>query len=224
MSLQTVLNPPSNKFQDDSQYANAWALVWLINHHPELQPQFAATAACRTQQQIDAAMADISESTWEKMDQIWPLYLDGLEEADASTVRFPALTLLKPQKSNSDSSLPTEFIVDAGQQWISTGLALTAGQEIVVQCTGRYVVEETTKPWSSEPDGITIDYVRGRPLGEVVGAIISIDGTHTTRHIPIGTTRNLRSPIDGILWLQINDDWAKREKNQGNVLVQISAD
>ena len=88
--LQTVLHPPDATFQEDSQYAHAWALVWLINHHPELQPDFAAVAACRTRQQFEDALADVPESAWKQLDQIWPLYLDGLEEADVATVRFPA--------------------------------------------------------------------------------------------------------------------------------------
>ncbi|MBC7966474.1 MAG: hypothetical protein H7Z17_11195, partial [Fuerstia sp.] len=221
--LQTVLHPPDTTFQDDVQYANAWALVWLINHHPELQPEFAALAACRTRRQFEEAMARVPETTLRQLDQVWPLYLDGLHEADAANVRFPALTTLKPQGSTGDNALPAEFVMDVGQQWASTGLSLTAGQEIVIECKGRYVVEETTKPWFSEPDGITIDYVDGRPLGEVIGTIISADGTQTTRHIPIGTYKKLQVPIDGILWLQTNDHWSKRVQNQGTVTVRVSA-
>ena len=223
MPLQTVLHPPNTTFQEDSQYANAWALVWLINHHPELQPDFAAVAVCRTRRQFQDAIADVPESIWKQLDQIWPLYLDGLEEADVAAVRFPVVKFLKPKMSNPDVPLPTEFVLAANQQWASTGLSLTAGQEIVIQCKGRYVLEETTKPWFSEPDGITIDYVRGRPLGEVIAVLISNDGTQSTRHIPIGTTKLLRSPIDGTLWLQINDHWSKRDRNEGNVTVRISA-
>ena len=221
--LQTVLHPPDSTFQDDAQYANAWGLVWLINHHPELQPDFAAFAACRTKRQFEDAIADVPEPTWEQLDQVWPLYLDGLHEADVAKVRFPALTALRPRETNGENSLPTEFVLDVGHQWASTGMSLTAGQEIVIQCQGRYVVEETARPWFSEPDGITIDYVNGLPLGEVIGTIISVDGTQTTRRIPIGSEKKLRSPIDGILWLQANDDWSKREENRGTVTVRISA-
>ena len=60
--LQTVLHPPDTTFQEDAQYANAWALVWLLNHHPELQPDFAVIAACRTRRQFDEAIADVPES------------------------------------------------------------------------------------------------------------------------------------------------------------------
>ncbi|RLT08073.1 MAG: hypothetical protein DWI22_08670 [Planctomycetota bacterium] len=220
--LQTVLHPPASKFQDDSQYANVWALVWLINHHPELQPDFAAVAACRSRQQYEDAIGEIPELVWKQLDQVWPLYLDGLHEADVAAVRFPALTGLRPHARNGDIALPTELVLDAGQHWASTGISLTAGQEILIECKGRYVVEETTKPWIAEPDGITIDYVDGRPLGEVIGAIVSADGTQTTSHIPIGTQKKLRSPIDGTLWLQTNDYWSKREKNHGTVTVGIS--
>lgn len=221
--LQTVLHPPDATFVHDLQYAYAWALVWLINHHPELQADFASVAACRTRQQFQDALANVSESAWQQLNQIWPLYLDGLKEAEAAAVRFPAVRELKSPASKGGSSLPGEFTLDAGQQWVSTGLQLTTGQEIMIECQGRYIVGETTKPWFSEPDGITIDYVHGCPLGQVVGAIISEDGTRTTRRIPIGSTRHLRSPMDGILWLQINDEWSERDRNHGTVSVRITA-
>lgn len=222
--LQTVLYPPDTTFQDDSQYANAWALVWLINHHPELQPEFAAVAACRTNRQFEDAIADVAKPVTKQLNQVWPLYLDGLHEADVADVQFPALTPLKPQESNDEIRLPAEFVLNVSQQWASTGLSLTKGQEIVIECQGRYVVEQTTKPWFSEPDGITIDYVDGRPLGEVIGIIVSADGTQITRHIPIGSMKRLRSPIDGFLWLQINDHWSERDRNEGTVTVRISAE
>jgi len=222
ISLQTVMYPPDNTFLEDSQYANAWALVWLINHHPELQPEFSTLATCRTQEQFNDAMAKIPEQTLQEMKQIWPLYLDGLAEAEVATVRFPSLTTMPSQQSHGANTLPLELTLDAGQQWVSTGFELTAGQQVLIECKGRFVVGETTKPWISEPDGITIDYVRGRPLGEVIGSIVSTDGTKTTRPIPIGTYKALQSPIDGILWLQINDQWSDRADNDGNVTVRIS--
>ena len=222
--LQAVLHPPEMTFQEDSQYANAWALVWLISHHPELQLDFAAVSACRTKRQFEDAIADVPEALWKQLDQVWPLYLDGLHEADVADVQFPALTPLKPPESNGEIRLPAEFALDVSHQWASTGLSLTKGQEIVIECKGRYVVEQTTKPWFSEPDGITIDYVDGRPLGEVIGIIVSADGTQITRHIPIGSMKRLRSPIDGFLWLQINDHWSERDRNEGTVTVRISAE
>ena len=222
ISLQAVMHPPNTTFAEDLQYANAWALLWLINHHPELQPEFSTLATCRTRDQFNDAMAKISEQMLLQMNQIWPLYLDGLAEAEISTVRFPSITPQESPPSPGENTLPRELTVEAGEQWVSTGFQLTAGQQIVIRCEGRFVVNETTKPWISEPNGITIDYVRGRPLGEVIGTIVSIDGTQTTRRIPIGVSKTLQSPIDGILWLQINDQWSDRANNDGKVTVRMS--
>ncbi len=223
LPLQTVLHPPNSTFVADSQYAHAWALVWLINHHPELKTAFAPVAATRTRRQFDDALAKIPRTTWTQMDQIWPLYVDGLEEADVNSVRFPLLNDAA-QQGTKTPSLPLEFKLEADKQWVSTTLTLQKDREYTLTCSGRYVVEKTTRPWLSEPNGITIDYVRGRPLGEVIAVIVSADGTESTRHIPIGTARTLKSPIAGILWLQVNDHWAQREKNEGTVQVRVSED
>ena len=224
LPLQTVLHPPDTTFQGDSQYAHAWAIVWLIHHHPELKTRFAAVAAARTRRQFEDAIAKIPAATWAQLDQIWPLYLDGLAEADVSAVRFAVLQNgVATDRGAATTVLPLEFNLEADKQWVSAGLELQQNREYVFECSGRYVVEKTTQPWWSEPDGITIDYVRGRPLGEVIAVIVSPDGASTTRHIPIGKARTLKSPINGKLWLQINDDWAHRKNNEGSVKVRVSA-
>jgi hypothetical protein len=101
---------------------------------------------------------------------------------------------------------------------------LPAGCLLSVHSSGRFEVHDEPRPWVSEPQGITIEYHRGRPLGEVVGMLVSPDGTFASRRIVIGTGSQLDVPEDSELWLQLNDSAARRRGNRGEVVINWAVD
>ena len=116
---------------------------------------------------------------------------------------------------------PRDFSLHADRGWQSAGWSVISGQIVDITCRGEYAVDTEPKPWISEPQGITIDYHRGRPLGEIVAMFVSSDGTFASRRIPVGTGTRVIVPADGELWLQINDSESSRENNSGTADVQI---
>ncbi len=219
-SLQTVLNPPNGKFVDDQQYALAWALLWLIRNHPELKSEFRAFNQVRSRQQFIDANEVIPAAVWSRMDVIWPLFLDSVIEGADVDASLPKLTP-KPLPWRAAVNKTATLQIDADQDWQSSGFLFSRGQTIGVTCSGRYAVHDIPTPWISEPQGITIDYYRGRPLGEVVAMIVSPDGQFASRRIAVGTACSITFPHDGELWLQINDSAADRSGNSGLVEVKI---
>ena len=98
--------------------------------------------------------------------------------------------------------------------WQSTGLRLAAGTEIQIVANGRFTVGRSLlqgKPrrWESEPQGITLQYYQGRPLGMLLGAVEPESlGDSTTRLITpreVGRRTLWRVAETGVLYLQIND-------------------
>jgi hypothetical protein len=82
-------------------------------------------------------------------------------------------------------------------------------------------VHDKPRPWISEPQGITIDYVYGRPLGETTAILVAPDGSFCSGRIPIGREASLTAPVDSELWLQINDSANSRSDNSDSASVEI---
>ena len=92
----------------------------------------------------------------------------------------------------------------------------------VITCGGRFSVNDTPKPWISEPQGVSIEYHRGHPLGMVVGIWVSADGMRISRRVPIGGSADVTAPFDGSLWVQVNDSSSSRDNNDGIVEVLLN--
>lgn len=216
MSLESVRHPKDPNFVSDLQYAQAWALVWLIRNHPELKPHFSVMSTARTRGDFHDAKQSVPVNVWERMAVLWPLFLDSLTEGFEATHSFPPLTV-----SAANLSVSGSFALLSGQEWQTTGFTVKRGTTVTLNCSGRFTVHDKPRPWISEPQGITIDYVHGRPLGEITAMLVAPDGGFCSGRIPIGRENSLTAPVDSELWLQVNDSANSRSDNSGTAHVEI---
>lgn len=224
MSLEEVLHPATRSFADESNYAHAWAIVWLMRNHPNLKEPFADFNRVRTDQDFRTASDKIPAFTWKRLAVIWPVFLDSVVEGFDVNRSFPTLgPEPKPWPKSSGSPSVTQLASD--QDWQSSGFVFSRGSTITLKCTGRYAVHDKPQPWISEPDGITIEYYLQHPTGRIMAMIVSPDGQFVTSRIRVGseTTITIPQEYDGELWLQINDSAAKRAGNSGSTEVRIEA-
>ena len=216
MSLESIRHPGDNNFTSDLQYAQAWALVWLIRNHPELKPHFSAMKTIRTQRDFRDAEKNVPTEVWQKMAGMWPLFLNSLTERFQMENSFPALNF-----ATSKPSAPAKFTLQSNKEWQNTGVTIRQGTTVQLTCSGRYAMHDKPRPWISEPQGITIDYVYGRPLGEITAMLVAPDGSVCSGRIPIGLESSLTAPFDSDLWLQINDSADSRSDNSGSASVEF---
>lgn len=216
-SLEAVRHPPDAVFVSDLKYAHAWALVWLIRNHPDLKQPFDAFSTVRNFKQFENAEKSIDAATWDKLAIQWPLFLHSLTAGFDVERSFTELKL----PTEVAPSSPTTLSLQADREWQLTGMPLRKDQRITVQCTGRYTMHDQPRPWISEPQGITIDYWRDRPLGQVVGLFVANDGQECSPLITVGVSTEYKAPFDGELWLQLNDSAASRLGNSGSAKVTI---
>ncbi|MCA9063482.1 MAG: hypothetical protein KDA96_10500 [Planctomycetaceae bacterium] len=213
-----VLNPPSSVFIRDDQYAHAWAACWMMFNLPALSREAAGLRSVRSARDFQDWQTAASAQHRQTL-QWWPLVLDGLTEgSDPAALVTPAGHAATPISGDTVSCR-----IEAPQGWQSTGVLLSRNRSVTIEATGEAVVNETTRPWHSEPDGITIRYHRGLPVGTLVGMVVSDDGRFASRRFRVGSRRTLSSPEAGHLWLQVNESAADRTNNQGGYQVTISA-
>lgn len=224
-ALQAVLYPPTNSFQQDAQYAHAWALYWLLQRHPYYQPFFEPMLQVRSRRQFAQIFESIPEPVWQRLAVDWLLILDSLTEGFDAERSFPMhvdQTVAAMQSETAE--LDATMLVHAVAGWQDSGERLMAGQTVTISASGRFQMAVDPAPWISEPQGVTIEYHRGRPLGELTAILVAEDGTKATQRIPVGVKASLQIPFDSRIWLQLNDSAASRKDNAGYVSVKIEVD
>ncbi|MCA9258293.1 MAG: hypothetical protein KDA61_03785, partial [Planctomycetales bacterium] len=123
--------------------------------------------------------------------------------------------------------------IRADHGWQSTGWRLRAGQSYQLSAEGRFTVADAPRPWICEADGITIDFVAGRPLGRLIGTLrpeaasgenSAPDGVAEEFHVfDVGSRSDYVPPVAGVLYLRVNDSPASLHDNSGGLQVSISA-
>jgi hypothetical protein len=210
--LFDVLYPDSASFLDDSQYANAWALVWLICTNPDYRGYAESLLTARKGELFKQRFTDIPEEVISQLQTDWLLVIDSICEGFDIERSFPT-------RSISTDGNTLKLRADRG--WQFTGITVSPGDTLDLNCEGLFQVHDEPRPWMSEPQGITIEYHRGRPLGEIVALLVSTGSQTASRRIPIGRAASVTSPVEAELWLQINDSAASRSDNSGFAEVTI---
>ncbi len=217
--LQDVLLPADSTFLSELKYAQAWALVWLLNSHPELRTRFATVNRARSGQDFSTAFSKIDSTTLERLAIVWLLMLDCLEEDFDQQRSFPELN---PRWTTWQPNTPdTRLEVLANRSWQPTGISTDSNTRLVISATGRCSVHQQPRPWISEPDGITIEFAHSRPIGELTAIVIPRNATHPPTRTPVGRQATLELPPNSELWLQINDHENSRAGNSGVFEVSI---
>ena len=117
--------------------------------------------------------------------------------------------------------------VSADRGWQSSGLRVEAGTVYRLTATGRYQIGDKPKTWWCEPNGVTIEYHRGRPLGELQCAVRNDDEPLTGLSplvVPqaVSLGREISFDHAGTLYFRINESPAHLGDNQGSLTVQVS--
>ncbi|MFK7822247.1 MAG: hypothetical protein AB8G99_26360, partial [Planctomycetaceae bacterium] len=114
------------------------------------------------------------------------------------------------------------FSVQAGKGWQSTGVQLEPSGSYTIEVTGRFQVNNKPKLWISEPNGVSVQYVRGNRLGCVLGAVMNpSDRKSLSKPILVGNKSQVQKTT-GDLYLRINDAMNSLANNSGAATAVIT--
>ncbi|MDR1922884.1 MAG: hypothetical protein LBQ66_00805 [Planctomycetaceae bacterium] len=134
--------------------------------------------------------------------------------------------------------------IQSNRGWQNSGVILERGKLYEITSAGRFQVAQKPAIWWAEPNGITIKYNQGVPLGKLLGTIIpeQIKNNSTAKNtaqntandeeppqnfetIPeyktIGLNTTWQPTVTGYLYLRINDSPATLKDNKGTIEVKI---
>jgi hypothetical protein len=224
MTLIDIFRYDAQAHLKNEAYGWCWAATAFLNAHPNTRDAFQSLRTSTQDRSIEFSrkLVEAVKPNWPQIAEDWQLYVInidyGYDFARAATVRAPAKPLNQQATVN----------VAADHFWQSTGIQLEAGQTYELTASGRYQMGQDPKPWWCEPNGITIEYHQGKPIGILLAAISDPQEGQTgitplASPEVIGLAGKITPRKSGTLYLCLNDSPAKLADNQGSATVVIKA-
>jgi len=212
-SLTEVLSGAAGQQVQDANYRWWWALGWMLNRHPNYCDHWEHLCHCRSQTEFDTAFASLTSVERNRLNTDWLLFCESLCGGFDPNRSFA--------RHSPNETYPATVHVLADQGWQDTGCDVKSEDQLNVSSSGRCVLNDTTIPWESESNGITLEYNQGRPIGELVAVLVDSKNAVVSRRMTVGKEWAWNSTTSGRLWLQINDSEHDRANNSGEYVVQI---
>jgi hypothetical protein len=220
-SIEDVTGLQSGAFARLETYAWAWALCVFLNEHPATRDGFRETLKQLRQWSLPQWLGEAYQADPIGLEVAWTQFVSHV------TYRFDfertnvAITEGKPLAG------PHAVEVRSDRGWQSSGVLVEAGRRYLIEATGRITLAETPKPWVSEADGISFQYVGGLPIGRLLGTVLANDGNAVSRaksmleEFPLSNRAEFVAPVNGMLYLRVNDDWGSLADNRGTLGVTV---
>lgn len=214
-----------NDFQNYTSYSWSWALCAFLDGHPRYRERFRRIGSLVTSRS-DATLEleKVFKADWSELSEEWLVFAGNL--CYGYEIERTVLDLRPGQRlTQAEQGPPLEIAPDRG--WQSSGVVVEQGKSYLITATGRCVLAATSKPWESEPQGISFRYHAGLPMGMLVGAIrrdsLLEKPPYTTmlEVLPIGREYRLNPHHTGTLYLRVNDFWNELADNSGAYQVTV---
>ncbi|MFM8705811.1 MAG: hypothetical protein ACKOHG_18545 [Planctomycetia bacterium] len=211
--------PPANHHALDS-YAASWAAVALLAGHPAHTDVF---RACE-RGPLDGSFTKRVEAAagWDaaRAARDFDAFTDELDygyDFARSAIAWSAGSRLEGKQTVS---------VAADHGWHYSGCRLAASQRCSLRATGRVLVGQASAcRLESEPDGISLEWYRGRPVGRLLAAqwVDKPAGGGRPRFVVLaeGAAGEFTAFTDGPLYFKINESPGRLADNAGSFTVEI---
>ena len=107
-----------------------------------------------------------------------------------------------------------------------SGIAVEQGHKYEITATGDVTLAKLPKPWISQPQGISIVYSEGHPIGTLLATVRReppANGSEETmlKEIVVGRNATFVAATSGTLYFRINDRWGSLADNKGRYRVVV---
>jgi hypothetical protein len=231
-SLDQVLQYSDTAHRTDEPYAWSWAAMIFFARNPRyrdvLYQNFLPNLRTYigTEHQLTKEFKDRLRDQWPSIQAEWTAYINDLDYGFSPEYSLPTIDL----KTQKRISAPVKAGVQSNRGWQPIGISVAQGDRISLTAKGRVVVrKEPPIPWESEPQGISIQFHQGFPIGKLIGMVVPVDapesGARTTPRLKpfaIGKKMTWTSDASGILLLKLNESSGQLFDNSGEYEIVVS--
>jgi hypothetical protein len=214
-----ALGPPEFVKSRETPYAWSWAACCFLDSHPRYRDRFRELATIRDGTEFESALGTAFAPDLAALEREWELFTRSISYG--FDFEHAAIEIRDGQPLTVGQLKQSRIV--AGRGWQSTAIAVTSGADYRVTATGEAVLDQNPKPWRTEPQGISIRYAGGKPIGRLIGIVLPAagDAGPISEVIDIGASGTFRAPRTGTLYLRINDVWNSLAGNSGAYEVSI---
>eukprot|EP00913_Durusdinium_trenchii_P008836 g8302.t1 len=211
--------------QEPYAYAWSWSLCKFLNGHPRYGKRFRELGRILTGARFEYEFGRFVQQHSARLNMEWALYIHGLDYG--YDLQRAAIDIIKAEPMAPGSVKSFELATNRG--WQSSAIRVEKGKTYRVQATGKFVIAEQPKPWICEPQGVSILYAGGLPLGKVVATVWPDDSPEhpptgaAPPVIPIGRGRELTAKQTGIIYFRVNDLWSSLDNNTGTLKLTVQS-
>jgi hypothetical protein len=220
-------------------YAWSWAAAAFLDNHPRYRDRFRSLPKFVTDSDFNHRFAETFTGDAAQMAEEWQVFISDIDYGYDFT-----RTQLDFMPGAKLPARGAKLTVAADRGWQNSGVRLEAGKAYDVKATGRYQVGtdllhsaqgEPRVLWS-EPNGVSIHFVHGKPLGTLLAAIrpdnntASNTGDNTAATSPlvtplvVGLGTVVRPDHSGTLYLRVNISDGDLDGGAGSLSVHVSLD
>jgi hypothetical protein len=208
-----------------ADYATSWAAVAMFAGHPRYAADFEALQRGPLRRDFNRRLAGMAS---------WDADLAG-RDFDAFTADlaygWDFNRMAVDWSAGQPLAGPRSITVDASRGWQNSGFAVAVGRRYTVTAAGRIGVGEVTDetdgtaiPLESEPDGITLQWYRGRPVGRLLAGqwVTPANGGRPRFEVVAeGRQAELAPLVDGPLYFKVNQAPGRLADDRGRYSVEL---
>ena len=174
--LRDVLLVQGRQFGDVINYAWSWAACEFLENHPLTKDRFGELqkSVTLTTEPFNEAFLKLFAEDLDQLERDWAWYIREMDYG-YSVARAAPIPL--KQSAGEKEGI---YELQTDRSWQCLEQPVVAGQKFRVWAKGRFEIGSSEvagkqKPWPCEASGITIDWFRSRPLGEVQAFVMPTD-------------------------------------------------
>ncbi|PHS18345.1 MAG: hypothetical protein COA78_02440 [Blastopirellula sp.] len=223
MTLGTIMIYGPTAHLQNEPYGWCWGAVTYLDHNPRSQKAFRESYKnVRFHTDLSRRLLESLADQWPEISEGWQLFVVNSEygyDFARNDVQY--------KKGQAITGASATAMITADRGWQSTGILLEAGKTYQLSASGQYqIAQEDNQPWMSEPNGITLRYYNGFPLGMLMCGLRADNwngqGTAPLAfQEPVGSQRELKIETNTTLYLKVNDHPAQLGDNIGNVTIEV---
>lgn len=224
-TLETVMRYQPNLKGDVGTYSWSWAATMLLHSYPDYREAFFAAArdgddGPAFNRKLRTSLAE----QWPIVAARWRLMCHDLDYG----FDWPRELVELSVSDRIWDGRPLSVKVAANRGWQSIGVRIPGGAKVQLTPSGQITLATTTRPWISEAPGVTVEYHRGRPLGQLLACVLPNATDQQAEYLPPldvqpiteGTT--VEVPAFSWLLLRVNDSSGKLADNNGEYQLDIA--